>query len=42
MASNLLHILKTRIRQLGGLRLVSEYARLGVLWPMVKAMARNR
>ena len=37
----LLHILKTRIRQLGGLRLVREYARLGVLLPMVKAMARN-
>jgi len=41
MSFQLFHILKTRIRQLGGLRLVREYARLGVLWLMVKAMARN-
>ncbi len=41
MDTNLLQILKTRYTQLGGLRLVREYARLGVLWPMVKAMARN-
>ena len=41
MGTDLIHILKTRVRQLGGLRLVREYARLGVLWPMVKAMARN-
>lgn len=37
----LLHILKTRYAQLDGLRLVREYARLGVLLPMVKVMARN-
>lgn len=37
----LLHLVKTRYTQLGGLRLMREYARLGVLWPMVKAMARN-
>ena len=41
MGTDLIHILKTRVRQLGGLRLVREYARLGVLLPMVKAMARN-
>ena len=41
MGTDLIHILKTRVRQLGGLRLAREYARLGVLWPMVKAMARN-
>lgn len=41
MLFQLFHILKTRYPQLGGLRLVREYARLGVLWPMVKAMARN-
>lgn len=41
MDTDLLKILKTRYIQLGGLRLVREYARLGMLWPMVKAMARN-
>lgn len=41
MDTDLLKILKTRYIQLGGLCLVREYARLGVLWPMVKAMARN-
>ena len=41
MDTGLLPLLKTRYTQLGGLRLVREYARLGMLWPMVKAMARN-
>lgn len=39
MLFQLFHILKTRYTQLRGLRLVREYARLGVLLPMVKAMA---
>ena len=34
-------ILKTRIKQLGGFRLVIEYARMGVLWSMVKTVLRN-
>ena len=41
MSFQFFHLLKTRYTQLGGLRLVREYARLGVLWPMVKAMIRN-
>ena len=41
MDTHLFHLLKTRYTQLGGLRLVREYARLGVLLPMVKAMACN-
>ena len=42
MDTHLFHLLKTRYIQLGGLRLVREYARLGVLLPMVKAMAAIR
>ena len=30
MASSLFHLLKTRYTQLGGLRLVREYARMGL------------
>lgn len=41
MDTDLLKILKTRHTQLGGLRLVREYARRVVLLPMLKAMALN-
>ena len=37
----LLKILRMRIHQLGGLRTVREYAKVGVLWPMVKTILRN-
>ena len=33
-------ILITRFRQFGGMRLVWEYAKLGALWPAVKAGVR--
>lgn len=34
------HKLITRYKQFGGLRLVREYARLGVLWPIIKTFIR--
>lgn len=37
----LLKILKIRIKQLGGIRLVIEYIRMGVLLPMLKEVLRN-
>ena len=36
MDTGLVKILHTRYRQLGGLRLIREYARLGLLWPAAK------
>ena len=41
MSSNLFHLLKTRYIQLGGLRLVREYARMGLLWPAAKTVLRH-
>ena len=35
------HKLISRYQQFGGLRLVREYARLGMLWPIVKAVSRR-
>lgn len=37
----LLHILKTRYTQLGGLRLVRRYAKMGLLWPAAKKVLRH-
>ena len=37
----LLHILKTRYTQLGGLRLVRQYAKMGLLWPAAKMVLRH-
>lgn len=37
----LYRILKSRIKQFGGGRLVREYARMGILWPMAKVVLRN-
>ena len=37
----LLHILKTRYTQLGGLRLVRQYAKMGLLWPAAKTVLRH-
>ncbi len=37
----LFSILTTRINQFGGFRLIRAYSRLGVLWPMFKAIVRN-
>ena len=41
MSSNLFLLLKTRYTQLGGLRLVREYARMGLLWPAAKRVLRH-
>ena len=37
----LLHLLKTRYTQLGGLRLVRQYAKLGLLWPAANTVLRH-
>ena len=37
----LLHLLKTRYTQLGGLRLVRRYAKMGLLWPAAKTVLRH-
>ena len=37
----LLQILKTRYTQLGGLRLVRQYAKMGLLWPAAKTVLRH-
>lgn len=37
----LVQILKTRYSQLGGLRLVRQYAKMGLLWPTVKTVLRH-
>ncbi len=37
----LFSLLKTRYIQLGGLRLVREYARMGLLWPAAKRVLRH-
>lgn len=41
MASHLLPLLKTRYTQLGGLRLVRQYAKMGLLWPAAKKVLRH-
>ena len=41
MDTHLFHILKTRYAQLGGLRLVWQYARMGLLWPAVRRVLRD-
>lgn len=41
MSSNLFHLLKTRYTQLGGLRLVREYARMELLLPAAKQVLRH-
>ena len=33
--------LKTRYTQLGGLRLVRQYAKMGLLWPAAKTVLRH-
>lgn len=35
------HLLKTRYTQLGGLRLVRQYAKMGILWPAAKTVLRH-
>ena len=37
----LLHLLKTRYTQLGGLRLVRQYAKMGLLWSVAKTVLRH-
>lgn len=37
----LFHLLKTRYIQLGGLRLVRQYAKMGLLWPAAKTVLRH-
>lgn len=37
----LLPLLKTRYTQLGGLRLVRQYAKMGLLWPAAKTVLRH-
>lgn len=37
----LIKILKTRYTQLGGLRLVRQYAKMGLLWPAAKTVLRH-
>ena len=37
----LFHLLKTRYTQLGGLRLVRQYAKMGLLWPAAKKVLRH-
>lgn len=37
----LFQVIITRIKQFGGFRLICNYARLGVLWPMVRSITRN-
>ena len=41
MTTHLFHLLKIRYSQLGGLRLVREYAREGLLWPAVKTVLKH-
>lgn len=36
-----LHILNTRYTRLGGLRLVRQYAKMGLLWPAAKMVLRH-
>ncbi|MBR5033734.1 MAG: capsular polysaccharide synthesis protein [Bacteroidales bacterium] len=38
---SLLPLLKTRYTQLGGLRLVRQYAKMGLLWPAAKMVLRH-
>lgn len=38
---HLLTLLKTRYTQLGGLRLVRQYAKMGLLWPAAKTVLRH-
>ena len=39
--NSLFHILRTRIRQFGGWRVVRIYAKNGAFWPMLKVILRN-
>lgn len=41
MDTQLFHILKSRYRQLGGFRLVREYARMGLVGPGIKTILSN-
>ena len=41
MSSHLLPLLKTRYTQLGGLRLVRQYAKMRLLWPEAKTVLRH-
>lgn len=41
MGTDLFPLLKTRYTQLGGLRLVRQYAKMGLLWPAVKKVLRH-
>lgn len=41
MSSNLFRLIKTRYTQLGGLRLVRQYAKMGLLWPAVKKVLQH-
>ena len=41
MASDLFPLLKTRYTQLGGLRLVRQYTKMGLLWPAAKTVLRH-
>lgn len=41
MSSHCFHLLKTRYAQLGGLRLVRQYAKMGILWPAAKMVLRH-
>ena len=41
MSFQFFHLLKTRYTQLGGLRLVRQYAKMGLLWPAAKTVLRH-
>ena len=41
MRTDLFPLLKTRYTQLGGLRLVRQYAKMGLLWPAAKTILRH-
>ena len=41
MHTHLLPLLKTRYTQLGGLHLVRQYAKMGLLWPAAKMVHRH-
>ena len=41
MGTDLIPLLKTRYTQLGGLRLVRQYAKMGLLWPAAKKVLRH-
>ena len=41
MTKHLFNLLKTRYTQLGGLRLLRQYAKMGLLWPATKTVLRH-